>query len=231
MGITMSARVSAQPITLIYDLFPPPPPFQIPPPPASDLTSIATGDIDMPCRMSGAAHQGEDPLPPAPELQFQIAVGRYVGPTNPDGTLVHAAQMIQDGTLGPFAELTLVFYESILTNQLGGGCTPPRHRLMYNGQWLAEGDPGEPGAIQSFGRGWRSHTFRVPISWVRFPAEPGPEPGIAPTPAVNNIHIAWDPVTPLALACNTCMAVSSMSQRTRVVSPVILIHGNSLDLG
>ncbi len=191
-----------------------PPAYRIDPPEDTDLVDLATGDLDTACRHSGTT--GEGSYPPDPQLEFQIAVGRYVGPTDSEGRLIHAAQMVQEGTLGAFAELTFMFFENTV-----GGCAPPPHRIMYNGQWVADENPGEPGTLQNLGRGWAQRTFRVPIERVRFPAAPGAEPGVPPIPAVNDIHIEWaNPNT-----CLSCFVVDWVSQRVRVVSPVILIHG------
>lgn len=195
------------------------------PPPAlpagarsSPFASPAAGDtvfvvdqgpaLDAPCRF-----RADGPL------VLDVPIGRYAGPTNPDGTLRDAAALVADGLLSTFATLEIVAYD---VDAAGPGPAED-DRVLFNGTPVHTLAARNPPSLHGTSNAWALTTVAIPIGSVKFPGAPGVA-GAPPTAAHNLIEIRVDAGV---LAAAWCVAVDWVALRMRAMSPIILIHGNS----
>ncbi|HNQ22650.1 MAG TPA: hypothetical protein PKK06_06110 [Phycisphaerae bacterium] len=153
---------------------------------------------------------------------------RYLGPTYPDGRLVHAEELIARGLISRYAVISMpvsdVDYDCLPYS------TPPceRDRASFNGVPMNMLDHENSEFLQGVNNQWRLNSFRVPIQFVLFPEAPGTG-GDPPIPRDNIIRIDID--TANFPEERWCTAIDWVTIEIQCMSPVILIHGNESDGG
>jgi hypothetical protein len=136
-----------------------------------------------------------------------LLVTRYAGPTNGNGNLTNAAALIADELAGPYGVLT-IYMQGVLPNT--------NHTVSFNG--------GTSLALKASPNcGWSNTRSYIPLAEVRFPGAPGP-PGGSPAPRANTITFNID-------GQPTCLRFRGASLSVKLMSPIILIHGNDSDGG
>jgi len=134
-----------------------------------------------------------------------LKVTRYAGPTNPlggGGPLVHASVLIADQLAGANAALTILAW---------GVKSGSAHQVYFNGEYR--------GILRSTSAcKWSSTTFTIPLGLVNFPGERPPvdEP--------NEIEIVVE-------GQPECLRFRAAWLKVRLISPIVLIHGNKSDGG
>ena len=139
------------------------------------------------------------------EPNHRLEVTRYAGPTNePNGNLTHAAALIADQLAGQYAVLT-IYMQGVLPGT--------NHTVSFNG-----GPAVKLKASPSCG--WSTTVIsNIDLAQVKFPESRGPL-GSPPTPRANTITITVD-------GSPTCLRFRGASLRVKLMSPIILIHGNN----
>jgi pimeloyl-ACP methyl ester carboxylesterase len=194
-------------------------PFE--PPKADDRTFMINsgGGLDTGCTFRSGG-----------PLVIQIPVTRYAGPTNPDGTLQNAAALVAAGLLSRFANLTLPAYDVDFNTPTMPPDQPERDRVSFNGTPVAVLFRGNPAFLQGSNNIWLLNSFQIPIEKVKFPSARGAA-GEAPTPAMNELVIDIDVANAPQGTELWCTAIDWASLDIKIMSPVILIHGNNSDGG
>lgn len=139
---------------------------------------------------------------------------RYVGPTNPDGTLQNAQAMIDAGTLLPWVELEIPAWDV-------DSAQGERDLVFFNGESVESMHGENYGFLIGRGSAWHRNIFRVPIQKVKFPSSPGVAGG-RPSPVRNEVRIDIDSTNQ-----GWCVEVNWVRLRIGAMSPTLVIHGNS----
>ena len=145
---------------------------------------------------------------------FNIAITRYVGPINSDGTLIDPGPLVKAGLLSKNAFLSMPAFDVDFDAQLQG-IQPERDRVFFNGFDL--------GFLTGANNVWKLNGFNIPIEKLKFP-DKGSN-GVAPTPAMNEVRIDIDTANPQQEAW--CTEIDWGAVGFDAVSPIILIHGNN----
>ncbi|HEY6390909.1 MAG TPA: hypothetical protein VIX89_06515 [Bryobacteraceae bacterium] len=155
-------------------------------------------------------------------LRFSVAVDRYVGPTNADGTLKDAAGLIAAGVVSAKARLRMPAYDVDYSGVQDASVQPERDAVKLNGQSL--------GFLTGDNDVWKLNEFSIPIEVLKFPSSPTPEcfssaascPG--PAPVMNDIQIDID-------VLNTeerwCTEIDWATLSFSAMAPLMLIHGTN----
>lgn len=148
----------------------------------------------------------------------ELRTTRYAGPVSGDviaGPLepAYREQAILARSLEPIALLT-VHYFGIDCEQFTT-CSD-WHFLLWNNEPLI-------GRLLGECDRWSQVEFEVPIELVKFPAKPGLL-GVPPKPAVNTLDV-------LFTGSSDCRRFAWASLSIRIMSPLILVHGNGSDSG
>lgn len=189
-----------------------------PPPEADDRNFMLNsgGGLDTGCTFRSGG-----------PLLIQIPVTRYAGPTNADGTLANAAALVQAGLLARFATLTLPAYDVDFDTPTEPPDQPERDLVSFNGTVMSSLFPGNSPFLQGSNNTWLQNSFQIPIEKLKFPSARGAS-GEAPTPAMNELRIDIDVANTDELWCT---AVDWVNLDIKIMSPVILVHGNNSNGG
>jgi len=163
-------------------------------------------------------------------LLIQIPVTRYAGPTKPDGTLENVSALVSAGLLSRFANLTVPAFDVDYNTPVEPPDQPERDRVSFNGTPVNVLFPGNPEYAQGSNNIWLLNSFQIPIEKVKFPSAPGTG-GDPPTPAMNELRIDIDVANIPTGQELWCTAVDWATLEIKIMSPVILIHGNNSDGG
>ncbi|HEY0606602.1 MAG TPA: hypothetical protein VGD58_26995, partial [Herpetosiphonaceae bacterium] len=115
-------------------------------------------------------------------LTFRLPITRHYGEVDGSGYLKNASTMISKGIISDKALLFIRVFD-VDNDYQGGEAAPERDILKINGRVLYP-------ALTSGNNTWSTLTYRVPVTYLKFPA-PGAL-GQAPTPAQNDIAIDID---------------------------------------
>lgn len=170
---------------------------------------ISLGHLTIAALLS-IAHAGHAPAPAVPgaiqpdaeqpdrrinrlagNLHLAVPVGRYVGPTDQRGHLLHARQMIRQGTLGAESEITIPIYAFDSTDPLADEPCPLIWPVIsLNGSPILHA---AVEAVSPVRLGHRTTTLGLVVSVLdlRFPLAPGDRPGVPPSPAINHYYFDW----------------------------------------
>ncbi|MCK4342100.1 MAG: hypothetical protein KAY37_10305 [Phycisphaerae bacterium] len=193
-------------------------PFE--PPEVDDRTYVIN---EGPGLDTGCSFRSEGPL------VFNVPVTRYAGPTNADGTLQNAAQLVQRGLIGRYATLIMPAYDVDFDAVTTPPEQPERDRVFFNGESVKVLFSGNSEYLQGANNIWRLNSFLIPIEKVKFPSAPGTG-GNAPTPAQNEIRIDID-VANIGVGELWCTAIDWAALKNKIMSPIILIRGNGSNGG
>ncbi len=187
------------------------------PPTADDRTFVLdTGaGLDTPCTFRSGG-----------PLIIRVPINRYLGPTNPDGTLRDAADLVREGLISPFATVTLPAFDVDFTGG-GGGVQPERDRVSFNGVNVKTLNPRNSEWLQGDNQVWRLNSFQIPIDKVKFPSARGAL-GALPANAFNEIRIDIDVLNPTE---EWCTAIDWVAITFKCMSPIALVHGNGSNGG
>ena len=174
---------------------------------------------------TGCSFRGDGPL------VINIPVTRYGGPTNADGTLLRVADLIDASILSPYATLIFPAFDVDIDAPPPADEDDPEpefDRIFFNGELIRDLAPGNSEFLLGANNVWRLNSFQIPIEKVRFPSARG-ENGEEPEPAMNEVRIDIDVANPDEEVW--CTAVDWMALSIKIMSPIILIHGNNSDGG
>jgi triacylglycerol lipase len=174
------------------------------PPEASDKNFIidASPSLDTGCTFRGGG-----------PFTFDIAITRFVGELNSDGTLKNAAALKAANLISPEATLIMPAFD-VDSNANVSGFAPERDRVSVNGQ--------EVGFLSGEDNVWKLNSFKIPIEKVKFSARGAN--GASPAGGINQIRIDIDTANTSEVWCTSLdWAASSF----KAMSPIILIHGNN----
>ncbi|TDR46744.1 hypothetical protein DFR29_103280 [Tahibacter aquaticus] len=139
-------------------------------------------------------------------LIFDIPVDRAVG---------NLAQLRAKGLISETVLLSMPAYDVDFTGDAGPGRFPERNRVVFNGHVV----PGE--FLKGANGVWRQNTFRVPVEWVRFPADPGQGGSVATE--LNRVEVHIDVLnTDLVWCTEIDWAALELEKAVR---PVVGVHG------
>ncbi|HZI85469.1 MAG TPA: hypothetical protein VFD48_01450 [Pyrinomonadaceae bacterium] len=155
-------------------------------------------------------------------LKFKIAVKRYVGPTNGDGTLAELQKLKDNGVISEYAILRMPVKDIDFDTEPSPPYNPERDRVLFNGVTIGnlEGD----GYLRGLNNRWIMNEFKVPINLVRF-GQKGTN-GNEPTPGENEIEILIDQANLESGEDVWCTAIDWASLNFNAMAPVIMITGN-----
>jgi pimeloyl-ACP methyl ester carboxylesterase len=188
------------------------------PPPADDHTFVVNSGTGLD---TGCTYRSHGPL------LITIPVTRYLGPTNADGTLRDARALIDAGLLSRYATLIMPAWDIDEHGVCGTGCEPERDFVFFNDQPVKSLCSTNDQYLRGNGGDWKLNSFKIPIDKVRFPHERGSN-GVIPTPEYNVVRIDIDQAN-LGGGEPWCCAIDWVALSFKAMSPVILIHGNSMD--
>ncbi len=147
---------------------------------------------------------------------FNINVTRYAGPTNTtDHTLINAAELVERGLAGEFAELEIITF---------GASDAACDTVYFNGEGV-DTLASQSACLQGSGCSWSATTFKIPFQKVKCPDSRAYGPG-SPIPQPNTIAIVFSASPP-----RSCLKVYGAVLRVKLMSPIILIHGNNSNGG
>jgi pimeloyl-ACP methyl ester carboxylesterase len=187
-----------------------------PPPNRSDTTFIVDQfrGLDTGCTFRGGG-----------PLVFEIAVTRFVGETNADGTLKNLKTLIDNNVVKSHAILTMPAFDVDIDtpvppppNPETPPINPEKDQVLFNGHHL--------GFLTGQNNTWYQNSFVVPIELIKFPARGSL--GSTPTAAVNTITINIDTANATEAWCTS---IDWAALTIQAMSPIILIHGNNSDPG
>jgi hypothetical protein len=115
-------------------------------------------------------------------LNFQLPITRHYGEVDGSGYLKYPYTMMSKGIIPEYALLFIRVYD-VDNDYQGSDVAPERDILRINGQVLYP-------SLSSGNNTWSTLTYRVPVTYLKFPA-PGAL-GQLPTPAQNQIAIDID---------------------------------------
>jgi len=187
-------------------------PFE--PPKADDRTFVVNDGEDLD---TGCTYRSGGPL------FFSIPVTRYAGPTKYDGTLKDAAKLVSKGLLERYALLIMPAFDVDFNAETEPPAQPERDRVYFNGTPVKALYPHNSEFLRGDNEVWRLNEFLIPIEAVKFPNKRGTG-GNAPTPAMNEIRIDIDVKNSEEMWCT---AIDWAVLKIKVMSPIILIHGNN----
>ena len=165
------------------------------PPKANDTTFVVDqgGGLDTGCTFRSGG-----------PLVFSIKIGRVIG----DLDLLRQNSMISET-----AELRMPAFD-VDFDAVVPPFNPERDRLSFNGRVVpTEFLTGSDGV-------WKLNSFRVPIDWLEFPADPGQ--GGTPTPRDNVVRIDIDTANSEELWCTS---IDWAALSIEVARPVVMAHG------
>lgn len=181
-------------------------PFSIPE--AADVEEVFAIDcgagLDTGCTFSGGG-----------PLIIQLPIGRYLGETNPDGTLRFPFTMNANHLISIKAKLRLPAFD-VDFDANPPDAAPERDRISINGHTL--------GFLTGTNQTWKLNEFTIPITHLKFPSAPGA--GGAPTPAMNEIRIDIDVANAEEVWCT---AIDWVAVTIDAMAPVALVHGVNAD--
>lgn len=181
-------------------------PFSIPEP--SDVEEVFSVDcgagLDTGCTFSGGG-----------PFVIQLPIGRYLGETNPDGTLKFPFTMNANHLISIKAKLRLPAFD-VDFDANPPDAAPERDRVSINGHTL--------GFLTGSNNVWKLNEFTIPISYLKFPAAPGASG--APTPVMNEIVIDIDVANAEEVWCT---AIDWVAVTIDAMAPIALVHGVNAD--
>ena len=161
-------------------------------------------------------------------LTIQIPVSRFVGATNPDGTLAEPDKAIRGGTLARVAKLTIAFRQERFNTI--PPFFPQRDLVSFNGTRVDQLERKNSPYLTGERDVWRVNTFVIPIGRVRFPSAKGVN-GAPPIPADNSVTIDIDILNAEYEADDWCTKLDWVELEMHAASPIILIHGINSEPG
>jgi hypothetical protein len=165
------------------------------PPKANDATFVVDQDSGLD---TGCTYRGGGPF------VFKVQIGRVVG---------DVAKLKQNNMISATAELRMPAFD-VDFDAVGQGFNPERDRVTFNGNVVpTEFLTGSDGV-------WKLNSFRVPIEWVRFPADPGQNG--TPTLTDNIVQIDIDTANSDEFWCTS---IDWAALSIEVARPVVLAHG------
>jgi Dockerin type I domain len=111
-------------------------------------------------------------------LIIDVMIDRAVGPVDANGYLVDAASLVAQGIIPSSVFISMPAYPI----DVNGIPLPERDEVAFNGETVE--------ILTGDNKVWKSSSFSVPITKVKFPAPPAP--GAAPVPRANRIVITVD---------------------------------------
>lgn len=191
---------------------------RVPPPAPNDrVFVIDTG----PGLDTGCTYRSGGPL------VISLPVTRYLGPTTANGTLARAADLVQNGLIGPYATLKMAAWDVDYSCSASPPTQCERDRVYFNGERVDRLHSENNQYLTGVNEQWASNSFKIPIEKIRFPAARGAN-GNAPAPALNEIRIEIDVANTTEVWCT---AIDWVALEIQCMSPIILIHGNGSDGG
>ncbi len=165
------------------------------PPEANDATFVVDqgSGLDTGCTF----HSGGP-------LVFTVKVGRVVG---------DIAKLKQNGMISATAELRMPAFD-VDFDAFVPPFNPERDRVTFNGNVV----PTE--FLTGADNTWKLNSFRIPIEWVKFPADPGQ----GGTPAMEDNVVAIDVDTANSQDV-WCTSIDWAALSIEVARPVVLAHG------
>ena len=155
-------------------------------------------------------------------LKFKIAVKRYVGPINGDGTLTNPQKLKDNGVVSEFATLRMPAKDVDFDTPVSPPYNPERDRVLFNGVPIGnlEGD----GYFRGIDNTWIMNEFKVPINLVRF-AQKGTN-GNEPTGGENEIEVLIDQANVENGEDLWCTQIDWAELSFQAMAPVIMVAGN-----
>lgn len=152
---------------------------------------------------------------------YNIAVTRYQGTLNPDGTLKDAAALVAAGVVSSEATLVMPVYDVDSGAIMSPPYQPEIDRVLFNGK--------EIGFLSGVNNVWKLNSFQIPIGDVKF-TDRAPL-GSSPVGAFNEVKIEIDVGNAPIGQQLWCTAVDWGAESFDAMPPVILIHGNGSNGG
>ncbi|HKI01665.1 MAG TPA: choice-of-anchor X domain-containing protein [Thermoanaerobaculia bacterium] len=165
------------------------------PPEANDATFVVDQDAGLD---TGCTYRGGGPL------VFRVKIGRVVG---------DVAKLKQNNMISATAELRMPAFD-VDFDAVTEGFNPERDRVTFNGNVV----PTE--FLTGSDSVWKLNSFRVPIEWVRFPADPGQNG--SPAPEDNVVQIDIDTANGDEFWCTS---IDWAALSIEVSRPIVLAHG------
>lgn len=147
-------------------------------------------------------------------IRINLKIPRYVGETTADGRLKDPAGAVAAGVIAPDATLEIPIWDIDNSVPPHWPFRPEVNIAYINGNRL--------GILTGSDSQWSRNTFTVPLNHLRFPVQPGGEPGN------NLITIDIDSANGDP---NWCTAVEWVSLTLKSMAPIVLVHGNNSDPG
>lgn len=185
-------------------------PFE--PPEATDTTFVINSGSGLD---TGCTFRSGGPL------LIQLPITRFVNEVDGNGNLIDAAGLIAAGLVSAEARLIMPAFDIDNLAMVTPPNQPEIDRVSINGVEL--------GFLSGENNVWKLNSFQVPIEVLKFPTRAAP--GVAPTPAINEIQIDIDIGNAPSGQELWCMEIDWAALSLRTVSPVILIHGNNSNGG
>lgn len=187
------------------------------PPPANDRTFVLNSGTGLD---TGCTYRSGGPL------IIRVPVTRYMGETNPDGTLTYATELVADGLLDDFATIELPAFDVDYNASTTPPIQPERDRVSFNGVPVNVLYAQNPEYLLGDNNVWRLNTFYIPIRYVKFPSARGVN-GMPPMPAYNEIRIDIDTANAPSGIEQWCTSIDWVTIRIKCMSPIVFVHGNS----
>jgi hypothetical protein len=159
-------------------------------------------------------------------IVIDIRTRRYIGPTDAHGYLLNIADLRARGVVGDTATITLPAYDVDETTPPNSDCdadgivdtlTPEIDELFLNGEKI--------GTLTGSNNRWLQNSFRVPISKLRFPSQPGQT-------ATNQFRLDIDVgnrdivLSSGVIGCDRwAVTIDWIGVQYEVSSPVVMVHG------
>jgi hypothetical protein len=165
------------------------------PPEANDSTFVVDQDAGLD---TGCTFRSGGPL------VFTVKIRRVVG---------DVAKLKQNGMISATAEVRMPAFD-VDSDAVIEGVNPERDRVTFNGHVV----PTE--FLTGADNVWKLNSFRVPIEWVKFAADPGQ--GGTATPEDNVVQIDIDTANSEE---DWCTSIDWAALSIEVARPVVLAHG------
>lgn len=142
-------------------------------------------------------------------LVIHLPIRRFVGETNPNGTLKDPGVLANLGVISRTAHLRMPVYDVDSDgNPNDPSVSPEVDRVMFNGKYA--------GDLSGVTDEWKENEFTIQMEWIKFPVRGGP-------PADNVIEIYIDQAN--SVEEQWCTAVDWAKLEFQAVAPVFLVHG------
>ena len=159
-------------------------------------------------------------------IVIDVTTRRYIGPTDAHGNLLNISGLLARGIVGDTATITLPAYDVDETTPPNSDCDSDGivdrlkseiDELFLNGEKI--------GTLTGSNNRWLQNSFRVPISKLRFPSQPGQT-------ATNQFRLDIDVgnrdavLSSGAIGCDRwAVTIDWIGLRYEASSPVVMVHG------